>query len=115
MIRPLNAADYPRLMEIWESAVRRTHHFLKEEGFLGVSDDNIEMLFVDADRRGRGFGRRLLSYAVEQLGMKKVDVNEQNAQAVGFYEHMGFRTVARSERDGDGKDYPLLHMRLGEE
>lgn len=143
MIRQLNAADYPRLMEIWESAVRRTHHFLKEEdflyykervptyfpyvalygaeedgrveGFLGVSEDNIEMLFVDADRRGQGIGRSLLGYAVEQLGMKKVDVNEQNAQAVGFYEHMGFRTVARSERDGDGKDYPLLHMRLGEE
>lgn len=143
MIRELSAADYPRLMEIWESAVRRMHHFLAEEdflyykervptyfpyvklygeekdgrveGFLGVSDDKIEMLFVDAERRGQGIGRRLLSYAVEELGMRKVDVNEQNAQAVGFYEHMGFRTTARSERDGGGKNYPILHMQLSGE
>jgi hypothetical protein len=33
-------------------------------------------------------------------------VNEQNVQAVGFYLHMGFEIVARSELDGTGKPYP---------
>ena len=31
MIRTIEPADYPRLMEIWESAVLHTHDFLKEE------------------------------------------------------------------------------------
>ncbi len=44
--------------------------------------------------------------------MTKVDVNEQNPQAVGFYEHMGFRLVSKSELDGEGKPYPILHMQL---
>jgi putative acetyltransferase len=43
-----------------------------------------------------------------------VDVNEQNPQGVGFYRHMGFEQVGRSELDGQGNPFPLLHMRLGE-
>lgn len=34
MIRLLNESDYPRVCEIWESAVRATHDFLSEEDFL---------------------------------------------------------------------------------
>lgn len=34
MIRKIETADYPRLVEIWESAVLHTHDFLKEEDFL---------------------------------------------------------------------------------
>ena len=33
MIRKIKVTDYPRLMEIWESAVLSTHDFLKEEDF----------------------------------------------------------------------------------
>jgi putative acetyltransferase len=43
-----------------------------------------------------------------------VDVNEQNEQAVGFYLKMGFQVEGRSDEDGFGKPYPLLHMRLAE-
>jgi len=31
---------------------------------------------------------------------------------VGFYEHMGFEIISRSELDGLGKPYPILHMQL---
>lgn len=34
MIRKIKVTDYPRLIEIWESAVLSTHDFLKEEDFL---------------------------------------------------------------------------------
>ena len=37
-----------------------------------------------------GFGRRLLEYGAEHYGIREVTVNEQNPQAVGFYEHMGW-------------------------
>jgi putative acetyltransferase len=39
-------------------------------------------------------------------------VNEQNPQAVGFYEHIGFLITGRSTLDGQGKPFPLLHMKL---
>jgi putative acetyltransferase len=38
-------------------------------------------------------------------------VNEQNPAACGFYEHLGFVVVGRSEVDGTGRPFPLLHMR----
>ena len=31
MIREIKETDYPRLIEIWESAVLNTHDFLKED------------------------------------------------------------------------------------
>ena len=70
------------------------------------------MLFIDNDSRGKGIGKQLILYAINEQHATKVDVNEQNAQAVGFYEHMGFRTVTRSELDSEGKPYPILHMQL---
>jgi putative acetyltransferase len=41
----------------------------------------------------------------------EVEVNAQNRQAVGFYEAMGFRVIASTDVDGDGRPYPLLRMR----
>lgn len=49
---------------------------------------------------------------INQLDLTKVDVNEQNEQAVGFYKHCGFETIKRSELDTSGKPYPTLHMEL---
>lgn len=134
--------DYEKLIDIWESSVRATHDFLKEEdlqfykplilneyfhqvnlfchkaisleitGFMGIAGDSLEMLFIDPGARGEGVGKELLIYAIEQQKVKRVDVNEQNEQAVGFYKHMGFHIVNRSEFDGAGKPYPILHMEL---
>ena len=42
----------------------------------------------------------------------ELDVNEQNLQALGFYLKQGFEVIGRSEVDGMGQPYPLLHMRL---
>lgn len=135
-------ADLPRLFDVWASAVRATHTFLAEEdidrlsplvrdglaafrpihclrdprgeafAFLGVYEGKIEMLFVHAEHRGQGAGRSLVRHAVEALGAARVDVNEQNVQAIGFYEHLGFQTFARSDLDAAGFPYPILHMRL---
>ena len=140
MIRKVKATDYPRLMEIWESAVSSTHDFLKEEdflyykeqlpvyfqhvtlfgfeqegiliGFMGIAEGNLEMLFVDDNYRGTGIGKRLITYAIGNLQVTKVDVNEQNIKAVGFYKYMGFSIYKRSNLDGEGKEYPILHMQL---
>lgn len=136
-ITSVTSADYPRLLAIWESAVKATHDFLTKEdfeyykermftyfsqvslyacraddgelaGFVGVAGTSIEMLFVDDAYRGLGIGRELLQFAIEHLRADRLDVNEQNGQAIGFYTHMGFKPVGRSAHDGEGKNYPLL-------
>ena len=133
--------EYKNLVELWESSVRATHYFLKEEdieyfkplilntylnavelkcirnnekivGFLGVADQNLEMLFIDPEYRGKKIGKTLLNYSISQLNVTKIDVNEQNEQAVGFYKHCGFETIKRSKLDSSGKPYPTLHMEL---
>lgn len=134
--------EYKEVVNVWEASVRATHHFLKEEdiayfkplilntyldavqlrcyrdenckiiGFVGVSDGNLEMLFIHPEHRGKSIGKFLLDYAVNHLNITKVDVNEQNEQAVGFYKHCGFETIGRSELDASGKPYPILHMEL---
>ncbi|GAA4811967.1 acetyltransferase [Tomitella cavernea] len=134
--------EYPRLVAVWRSAVDATHDFLAEEhraeieshlasdyfpqvesyvaerggvpvGFAGVAEGNLEMLFVDASARGQGIGSALLSSVVAGHGVRTVDVNEQNAQAVGFYDRHGCRVAGRSELDDQGRPYPLLHMVQG--
>ncbi|WP_318364712.1 GNAT family N-acetyltransferase [Enterobacter sp.] len=82
------------------------------QGFIGVSEKRIEMLFVRAEQRGKGIGKLLLRHAINELGADELDVNEQNPQAVNFYKKNGFFTVGRSEVDGQGRPYPLLHMKL---
>lgn len=135
-------ADYRKLLEIWEASVRATHDFLAEDdlqelkplilhqyldsvdlrcakndhgeifGFCGVHNGKIEMLFIAPAARGKGIGALLAAYAVKSVGAIKVDVNEQNDQALGFYRHMGFSVIGRSPVDGQGKPYPLLHLAL---
>lgn len=83
-------------------------------GFVGVLKGCVEMLFVDADARGKGVGRALLDFAVEQLQATFLDVNEQNPQAVGFYLHYGCIQTKRSELDSTGKPYPILTLKLPE-
>ena len=71
----------------------------------------LDMLFVARVLRGKGFGGQLVNHITRHCGVRRVDVNEQNPQAVGFYEHMGFVTYKRTDRDEQGGPYPLLYMR----
>ena len=66
----------------------------------------------DNNYRGTGIGKKLVTYAINHLQVTKVDVNEQNIQAVGFYKYIGFNVYKRSDLDGEGKEYPILHMQL---
>lgn len=128
------------LLSVWESSVRATHDFLSEQdiillrpdvlnalrhvpvlfialenekpvAFLGMDGENVEMLFVDAAFRGFGAGS-LLMHAALNRGACRVDVNEQNPQAFGFYRHMGFVVDGRSPEDAQGRPFPILHLRL---
>jgi putative acetyltransferase len=80
-------------------------------GFLGMDRDRIEALFLDPEHRRRGGGRRLVQHARSLSAELRLDVNEQNVDARRFYEACGFIVEGRSEHDGTGRPFPLLHMR----
>ena len=131
-----------KLVSVWEKSVRATHLFPSEDeivrikeyvpqalegvahlltaengdgepvAFMGIENGRLEMLFVLPSERGKGIGKQLLMYGIENYGVNELTVNEQNPQAVGFYEHLGFRTYKRTELDEQGGAYPLLYMRI---
>ena len=131
-----------QLLAVWEESVRATHLFLSEEdiedirlqvgpalkqvqhlltavdetgnpvGFMGIQEDSLEMLFLHPQNRGKGLGKQMLQLAVDNYGVRKLCVNEQNPAAKGFYEHMGFVTESCSESDDFGNPFPILHMVL---
>jgi putative acetyltransferase len=81
-------------------------------GFLGLSSEKIEMLFIHPDFRRMGIGSHLTQFAVIQKGINKVEVNEQNRQAVNFYKKMGFIVVNRKPLDDLGNPFPILQMEV---
>jgi putative acetyltransferase len=138
MSRPSEASE---IIQIWKSSVDATHDFLtahdRQEiekevvgffsetpvwvatnhddqlfGFMFLHEGHLEALFVAAAARGLGVGKRLILHALALHPELSIDVNEQNQQAVGFYQHMGFQVSGRSERDNQGRPYPLLRLRM---
>lgn len=91
--------------------------FIAEENeipvaFMSIEDGSLEMLFIASEEMGKGIGRLLLQHGIDYYGVNRLTVNEQNPQAGGFYEHMGFHVYKRTELDEQGNPYPLLYMRL---
>ena len=112
----LSDAEVRRIKEYVPQALKRVEHLIVAEAekpiaFMGTQNGRLEMLFIVPEERGKGIGRQLLQYGVENYGVFEVTVNEQNPQAVGFYERMGFETYKRTELDEEGAPYPLLYMK----
>ena len=140
-IKERNTVLLQKLLDIWESSVKTTHLFLSAEeintikqyvsqvlkevpvlvvaenkngspeGFMGVADKMLEMLFVANEWRGQGIGKQLLQYGIENDSINELSVNEQNPLAKGFYEYMGFEVYKRTKLDEQGNPYPLLYMK----
>jgi putative acetyltransferase len=79
-------------------------------GFMGLLGAEVAALFLDPDVRRLGGGRQLIEHAERLHGTLTVEVNEQNPEAVAFYQAMGFRTVERTPLDDAGRPYPILRM-----
>jgi putative acetyltransferase len=81
-------------------------------GFMGVEQHRLEMLFLDPRYIGQGIGHKMVEYGAERYQIDEVTVNEQNPQAVRFYEHLGFNTYKRTATDEQGRPFPLLYMKI---
>lgn len=139
--RPSAPRDVRRMYDVWYASVLATHNFLAESdlqeicvlvrqdylpnhsfvvavddkdraiGFMGMTNDEIDSLFIDPAHRARGLGRAFVMHALSRSAHLEVEVNAQNLQAVGFYGAMGFVTFASSPVDDCGRPYPILRMR----
>ena len=128
------------LLMVWEKSVRSSHHFLEDKdiayfkplvrnsyfpmvelyiidnqkrriaAFMGLSDDMLEMLFVQPEEQGKEYGKALVNYALSKCNVYKVDVNEDNEKAHQFYLHMGYKVIGRNLLDSSGKPFPILHL-----
>lgn len=138
-IRRSRHDDGDKLVKIWCRSVDATHDFLSKAyraeleelvksflpeaplwvavdekdapvAFMLLTGEHMDALFVDPDVRGCGIGKLLIEHALTLAPELTTNVNEQNAQAVGFYKKMGFTVTGRSEVDDLGKPYPLLNL-----
>ena len=135
ILRP-TPQDYDELLTVWEASVRSTHHFLAEKdiqfykplireqyflavelyiirnekeeiaAFMGLSDELIEMLFVRPDQQGKGYGKRLMEYAVHQKHIHKVDVNEAERTSLPILPTYGIPSGRPGRNRPDGKAFP---------
>lgn len=139
-IRTSRPDEGQRAVEIWRRAVDATHGFLSKEdrraidemvcdflpqvslwlavdgndyplAFMYIDKGHMEALFVDPACRGMGIGAALVSHGLSLHPGMTTDVNEQNVQAIGFYEKMGFSRTGRSSLDGQGRAYPVIHLK----
>ena len=97
-------------------ALKSVEHLIVAEtekpiGFMGIQNRRLEMLFLALEERGKGLGKQLLQHGIETYGIVELTINEQNPQAVGFYEHIGFETYKRTELDEESNPHPLLYMK----
>lgn len=130
------------IVQLWQANVKVTHTFLTKEEIQNIKQyvpqavahvphlyialskqgDYSVLLVLQTSvwkcclfksmRRGQGIGKQLLRYAIKNFDVKELTVNEQNPQAIGFYEHLGFVTYKRTELDEECQPYPLLYMKF---
>ncbi len=141
-VRDRNSILIEQLVKVWKDSVKETHLFLSDVeinniqkyvpqaltdishliiaedenripiAFMGIAEQKLEMLFIAPKERGRGLGKKLMEYGIKEYSINKLGVNEQNPQAKGFYEHVGFYVYKRTETDEQGMPYPILYMKL---
>ena len=132
-----------KLVNLWENSVKASHLFLSNKeieeikkyvpqalreiehliveidktenpiAFMGIYKNKLEMLFISLVHMKTGLGRKLIEEAIENYSVNELVVNEQNPQAKGFYEHLGFKVYKRNPIDEQGNQYPILFMHLG--
>lgn len=121
MIRKMNGADIPVVMEIWLETNIKAHDFILSEywkknyaavgqmmqdaeiyvcekhgeiqGFVGLADNYVAGIFVKEKYQSEGIGKALLDYVKEGKEELVLHVYEKNERAIKFYLREGFVKV----------------------
>lgn len=125
MIREFKENDLTAIMQIWLDTNMKAHDFIPKEywtdnyemvrsvlpqaeiyvyeddstkqidGFIGLSNEHIEGIFVREDVQSNGIGKQLLEYAKSVKSNMSLCVYQKNTRAIQFYQREQF--VIQSE------------------
>ena len=126
MIRKLQKVDINRVADIWLKTNLKAHFFIPEQywisnyefvkemllqaevyvyeddkmiqGFIGVSDEYIEGIFVSDEMQSCGIGKMLLDNIKDKKDKLQLKVYQKNVRAMSFYQREGF-TIQSEEMD----------------
>ena len=136
MIRELRKVDINKVAEIWLDTNIKTHYFIsaqywksnfelvkelllqatvyvyedKQEiqGFIGLSNEYIEGIFVSAEMQSQGIGKILLNYVKGKRNKLILNVYQKNTRAISFYQREGFDIQYSGLDEATGeKDYVM--------
>ena len=136
MIRELRKVDINKVAEIWLDTNIKTHYFIsaqywksnfelvkelllqatvyvyedKQEiqGFIGLSNEYIEGIFVSAEMQSQGIGKNLLNYVKGKRNKLILNVYQKNTRAISFYQREGFEIQYSGLDEATGeKDYVM--------
>lgn len=140
MIRKLRKADINKVADIWLDTNIKAHYFIpaqywkrnfdlvkelllqatvyvyedKQEiqGFVGLSDEYIEGIFVSAEMQSQGIGKILLNYVKGKRNSLLLNVYQKNARAISFYQREGFEIQCNGIDEATGeRDYAMAWQR----
>ena len=137
MIRRLQKTDINRVVNLWLDTNLKTHDFIpdqywrsnfnlmkemlpkadvyvyedgqKIEGFIGISGEYIEGIFVSDEMQSQGIGKLLLNFAKDKKEKLCLNVYQKNTRAIHFYQKEGFKIKSEGV-DGATreKDYVMI-------
>lgn len=140
MIRKLRKADINKVADIWWDTNIKAHYFIpaqywkrnfglvkelllqatvyvyedKQEiqGFVGLSDEYIEGIFVSAEMQSQGIGKILLNYVKGKRNNLLLNVYQKNTRAISFYQREGFEIQCNGIDEATGeRDYAMAWQR----
>ena len=140
MIRKLRKADINKVADIWLDTNIKAHYFIpaqywkrnfdlvkelllqatvyvyedKQEiqGFVGLSDEYIEGIFVSAEMQSQGIGKILLNYVKGKRNNLLLNVYQKNARTISFYQREGFEIQCNGIDEATGeRDYAMAWQR----
>ena len=136
MIRKLQKVDINRVADIWLTTNLKAHFFISEQywisnyefvkemlpqaevyvyeddkmiqGFIGVSDEYIEGIFVSDEMQSCGIGKMLLDYIKDKKDRLQLKVYQKNVRAMSFYQREGFTIQSEGMDEFTGeKEYVM--------
>ena len=136
MIRELRKVDINKVAEIWLDTNIKTHYFIsaqywksnfelvkelllqatvyvyedKQEiqGFIGLSNEYIEGIFVSAEMQSQGIGKILLNYVKGKRNKLILNVYQKNTRAISFYQREGFEIQYSGLDEATGEKHYVM-------
>ena len=136
MIREFQRDDINKVADIWLDTNIKAHNFISAEywksnfksvkealsqaevyvyeydteiqGFIGLSNEYIEGIFVSAEMQSQGIGKILLNYVKGKRNKLILNVYQKNTRAISFYQREGFEIQYSGLDEATGeKDYVM--------